>query len=128
MLLSKCWSKIYSITLKVYLIDPGERTLFNGDSGVDQFVEIVSIVDPFTASDFQLMGIDQSFPLVEVVAKYRSPLRRLSNSTFEERFAASTGLMIPSEMVELYQNLFQYVPSARWSAEKVLHWFAKNTN
>ena len=95
---------------------------------MDQLVEIVQIVGPFTSLDFQAMGIDQSFPLVEVVAKYRSPIRRLSNSTFEERFAASTGLLIPSEMVELYQNLFQYVPAARWSAEKVLHWLAKNIN
>ena len=104
------------------------RPLFRGDSGVDQLVEIVSIVGPFTSVDFQLMGIDQSFPLVEVVAKYRSPLRRLSNSTFEERFNASTGLLIQSEMLELHRNLFQYVPSSRWSAEKVLHWIEKNIN
>jgi len=105
------------------------RPLFRGDSGVDQLVEIVSIVGPFTSSDFQLMGIDQSFPLVDVVAQYRSPIRRLSNSTFEERFVASTSCKIPSDMItSFFQNIFAYVPESRWDAEEILHWLAKNIN
>ena len=97
---------------------------------MDQLVEIVSTVGPFTPSDFQLMGIDQSFPLVDVVAQYRSPIRRLSKSTFEERFVASTrNLSIPSDMItSLFQNIFTYVPGSRWNAEKILHWLAKNIN
>ena len=104
------------------------RPLFRGDSGVDQLVEIVSTVGPFTPADFQLMGIDQSFPLVDVVAKYRSPIRRLSNSTFEERFVASTGLRrLPSDMItSLFRNLFQYVPESRWNSEKTLDYFERH--
>ena len=96
---------------------------------MDQLVEIVSTVGPFTPSDFQLMGIDQSFPLVDVVAQYRSPIRRLSNSTFEERFVASTSCKIPSDMItSFFQNIFAYVPESRWDAEEILHWLAKNIN
>ena len=104
------------------------RPLFRGDSGVDQLVEIVSTVGPFTPADFQLMGIDQSFPLVDVVAKYRSPIRRLSNSTFEERFVASTGLrrITSDKNTSLFRNLFQYVPESRWNSEKTLDYFERH--
>ena len=97
------------------------RPLFQGSSSVDQLVEIVTIIGLMTTSDFEGLGIDESYALADVVTKEKfSPSIRESN--FAERFQVHLGLNLEEDVTYLFQNLFSYIPNQRWDAEQSLQY------
>ena len=84
-------------------------------------VEIVSVIGLMTTSDFEGLGIDESFALADVVTKQNfSP--RTSSCTFAERIQTHLGLILEEEFVYLFQNIFSYIPNQRWDAEQSLQY------
>ena len=74
-----------------------------------------------TTSDFEGLGIDESYALADVITKQNfSP--RTSSSTFAERIMAHLGLELEEDFVYLFQNIFSYIPNERWDAEQSLQY------
>lgn len=74
-------------------------------------------------SDLDLIGIDESFPLADILTKENmSPSPRSSELSFAERFQSHLGLHISKEFLYLFENVFSYVPDSRWDAEQVLQY------
>ena len=88
---------------------------------MDQLVEIVSVIGPMTASDFDMMGIDESFPLVEFVSKQQNFSAPRSN--LSERLRANMpNVQLDDNLISLFANVFQYIPQRRWDAQQCLHY------
>ena len=74
-----------------------------------------------TTSDFEELGIDESYPLADVVTKQKfSPSIRESN--FSEKFQVHLGLNLEEDVIYLFQNIFSYIPNQRWDAEQSLQY------
>ena len=74
-----------------------------------------------TTSDFEGLGIDESYALADVVTNQKfSPSTRESN--FAERFQVHLGLNLEEDVIYLFQNLFSYIPNQRWDAEQSLQY------
>ena len=74
-----------------------------------------------TTSDFEGLGIDESFALADVITKQHfSP--RTSSSTFSERLQTHLGLNLEDDFIYLFQNIFSYIPNQRWDAEQTLQY------
>lgn len=83
-------------------------------------MEIVSILGPMTALDFEEMGLDESFALAEIVTKQNFSPR---SSTFAERIRLSLGHPAMEDgLVYLFEKIFSYVPARRWDAEQALQY------
>ena len=85
-------------------------------------VEIVSVIGPMTTSDFEGLGIDESYALADVITKQNFSPRTSSESTFAERIQAHLGLELEEDFIYLFQNIFSYIPSQRWDAEQSLQY------
>merc|ERR1712156_207752 len=68
------------------------KPIFQGSSSVDQLVEIVSVIGLMTTSDFEGLGIDESYALADVITKQNFSPRTSTESTFAERIQAHLGL------------------------------------
>ena len=74
-----------------------------------------------TTSDFEGLGIDESYPLADVVTKQRFS-SSIRESNFAERFQVHLGLNLEEDVIYLFQNIFSYIPNQRWDAEQSLQY------
>ena len=79
-----------------------------------------------TPSDFEDMGIDETFALADVITKQNFSPRSYTNLSFGERFQTHLGLKLNQDLCYLFERVLSYIPSRRWDAEHSLQYIQWN--